>query len=636
MKTPRYLSIISLNDALRIAKEEIIKRRIHVQKITVPVQDSLNRITAEAVYAADCVPHYNSAAMDGIAVKADSTAFASETEPVFLGGNEFCVVDTGDKVPNSFDAVIMEEELLQKDDGYLIHSPASGWQHIRQIGEDICAGDMLVPSFTKVEPGIFGSLLASGVKEVPVLKPLRIGIIPTGDEIVQWDSAPEEGQIRDFNSLIYSAVISGYGLDSKIFPIVKDNPEEISNALMLALKECDMVFLCAGTSAGRDDYTSDILSRAGCELFHGIAIKPGKPASLAVVGDKLVFGIPGYTVSGMLVIENLIRPVIDFLMKQTPETDSTVRAVFTRVYQSSLKYREFIRVKLCYHADGSFLATPVSQGAGVITSISKADGIVEVAQDKEGIEPGETVSVKLLKSPELIRNTLNIIGSHDPLIDEISDLFRIKYDDSFVSSTHVGSFGGLMAVKRQEALVAGTHLLDTEDGSYNLSYVRKLFPDGDAALIRVVTRVQGFMTKKGNPFNFEGIRDLGKCRYVNRQKGSGTRVLLDYLLKRENLSPAFLNGYEREELTHTAVAAQIKGDTADVGLGIYSAAKIYDLSFIPVYNEEYDFLVLKKNLQHPLVLKLLDLLKSEELRDRLNAMGGYLLTYPPGEIRSDL
>ena len=298
---------------------------------------------------------------------------------------------------------------------------------------------------------------------------------------------------------------------------------------------------------------------------------------------------------------------------------------------SSLKYREFLRVKLS-GSPQSLTAVPLNSGAGVVTSFVKADAILDIPQNTEGYDAGEPVNVRLLKPLSQIQNTLTIVGSHDPLLDEAADILRREDPGLYVSSSHVGSMGGLFAVKRSEAMLAGIHLLDSSTGTYNKSYVNKYFSFGEAVLLRGVGRVQGLMTTCGNPLNIKDFSDISRLRYVNRQGGSGTRLLCDHLIKENRLEASLISGYTREEFTHTAVAAQIAAGTADAGLGIYSAAKLYGLDFIPICTEEYDLLLRTESLEIPLVKRFLEVLAGKEFRERLLSLGGYTLDSPGSVI----
>ena len=392
--------------------------------------------------------------------------------------------------------------------------------------------------------------------------------------------------------------------------------------------------LNAGSSAGKKDYTVDAIAEIGEVILHGVAIRPGKPVvlGLSARSDKVVplVGLPGYPVSAILVMEELVYPALNLILKKSEIEKSMVEATVSRRLTSSLKYLEFIRARVG-NVDGKLVAIPLNRGAGVVSSFVKADGIIEVPQNKEGYEAGQTVPVKLVRKMEDINKTLVITGSHDPLIDELIDLMKIKWPDSKVVSSHVGSMGGLMALKRGESHMGGTHLLDEETGEYNKSYIRRYFPDGGVRLLSCVFRSQGLIVAKDNPLGITSVADLAKVNYVNRQKGSGTRILLDYLLKQNGLEPSQIKGYDREEITHTSVAAAVASGTADAGMGILAAAKIYGLGFIPLVEEQYDLVVAEKTLSHPEYARLMEVMKSDEFAQRLEKLGGYRFNNP-GEI----
>ena len=629
----QYLTNASLDDARREYFETLKKGNFGASSETVPVQNANGRITKHPVYANICAPHYLASAMDGIALQAKVTFGAGETTPVVLTQDQFTVVDTGDPIPAGCDAVVMVEDVIYQEDGTVkLFEAATPWQHVRQIGEDICAGEMILSTNMKITPASIGAMLAGGVMEVEVLKRPVVGIIPTGDEIVPPTADPKEGDIIEFNSSIFSAMLNEWGADAVTYDIVPDKYDLIKAAVLKALDECDMVVLNAGSSAGREDYSAEVIKDIGNVLYHGIAIKPGKPAILGYLGSKPILGVPGYPVSGILVLESFYKPLIDLWYNRQEKGNKVCKAVLTKTVVSGLKYREFIRVRLGM-VGGRLMASPLNRGAGVVTSFMKADGILEVPQGVEGYDAGAEVDVKILKAEEELSNTLVAIGSHDPLLDEVMDMLHIRYPDMYMSSSHVGSMGGIMAVKRGETHIAGTHLLDEADGTYNYSYIRKYFPEGKVHLVECVYRTQGLMITPGNPKNIQKITDLTNegVNYVNRQKGSGTRILIDYLCKQNNIDPRQISGYDREEFTHTSVAAQIAMGTADCGMGIYSAAKLYDLDFVPICLEQYDLLISDSAWETPMVKALLEILKSDEFRSRLEALGGYELKNPGTE-----
>ena len=628
-----YLTNVPLDQAKKDYLQILARQGFEARTERIRVQDAFGRVTARAVYAHINAPHYACSAMDGIALFARDSFGATETTPVTLRKGQFTEVDTGDPLPAGCDAVIMVEELVKNADGSVtVHAPAAPWQHIRQIGEDVCAGEMILPSFMEVTPAAIGAMIAGGVLELEVLAKPVVGIIPTGDEIVPPCADPKPGDILEFNSSIFSAMLSSWGAEAKTYPIVPDRYDEIRDMLQKAAGECDMVLLNAGSSAGRDDYSVTAVQEVGQVLYHGIAIKPGKPAILGYRGPVPILGLPGYPVSGIIVMDELLRPVIDRWYRRECDGGSRTRALLTRPVVSGLKYQEFVRVRMGY-VGNSLMASPLPRGSGVVSSFMKADGMLEVPQGTEGYTAGEEVRVRLLTDKQQLKNTLVIIGSHDPLLDELSDLIHREDRRLFLSSAHVGSMGGIMAVRRGEAHAAGIHLLDTETGEYNRSFIRRYFPHGGVYLVRCVGRQQGLMLQPGNPLGITSFADIARdgLRYVNRQKGSGTRILTDWLCRKEGVDPDRVYGYEREELTHNAVAVQIAGDSADAGMGIWSAARLYGLDFLPICVEEYDLLIPEKVWNSNLVKQLICTLKSDAFKTRIEAMGGYTLDRP-GEI----
>ncbi len=626
----KYLTNVPLSEARANYVAAMLENGFRAKEENIAVFDACNRVCSKPIYANISAPHYNSSAMDGVAVHAKETFGATETTPIILNKDQYLVLDTGDPIPDEYDAVIMVEDIVHLEDGQIkIHAAATPYQHIRQIGEDICQGEMIIPSYTPISPAAIGSMLAGGVLEVSVLKKPLVGIIPTGDEIISPTASPKTGDIIEFNSSIFHAMLSDLGADTKTYPICKDKYENMKAALELALNECDIVIINAGSSAGREDFTVSVIEEVGQVLYHGIAIKPGKPAILGYKGHQAILGVPGYPVSGIIVIEEILKPLLEQYTKLKSAEPQFQEAALSRPVVSGVKYQEFIRVRMGY-VEGRYIASPLSRGSGVVSSFMKADGMLEVAQGVEGHTAGDMVNIRLLQPLTKINNSLVVIGSHDPLLDELSDMLHLSDESLYMISSHTGSMGGIMAVKRREAHLAGIHLLDENDGSYNTSFVKKYFPDGGVRLIEGTGREQGFMLAKGNPKNINCVQDLYKdgVRFINRQKGSGTRILFDYINKNEGLDATKIYGYEREEFTHTSIAAQISLGSGDVGMGIYSAAKMFGLDFIPVCTEQYDFLVPDYAFDTPMVQNLLKIIKSEAFKQKLETLGGYILKNP--------
>lgn len=611
-----YLNTTPVEEAVDIYMAGL-QGHIKPQTEEIGIAESLGRVTAKAVYAKCCSPLFNAAAMDGIAVRAAVTKGASEAQPVLLEeGKDYIEVDTGDPVHLPYDAVIMAEDLMAVDKEHVkIITPVPVWQHVRPIGEDIVEGEMLVPSGHVLRPVDMGAIIAGGNHSAEVFKKPTVAIIPTGTEIVQSGDQISDGSIIDSNSYMFSGMVSENGGVPKVYPIVADDYDKIKASVMDALAENDIVIVNAGSSAGREDYTVHILRELGEVIIHGVAIKPGKPVILAIVDGKPVIGLPGYPVSAYIDFENFVAPVMDMFSGQSRAKRNVVKATLSKRLVSSLKHKEYVRVRVGKVED-KFVATPLARGAGAAMSLVKADGFCIVPQDSEGFEAGETVEIELYKPIDELQNTLVSIGSHDLILDVIADKINL-------SSTHVGSMGGLMALKRGETIIAPTHLLDMETGEYNVSYIKNLFPDKKMALIKGVNRIQGIMVKLGNPLAIKGVEDLVNCRYVNRQKGAGTRVLLDYKLKLAGIDPSSIDGYDKEATTHMAVAALVAREDIDAGMGIESAARAMGLDFVVVGPEEYDFAIEAKNLEMPEVQAFIEVLKSQAFHERLKEMGGY-------------
>ncbi len=625
------MNTIPAEEAAAIYRNAVLKV-MHWETQMVKTEESLGRITASAVYAKYCSPLYNAAAMDGIAVISAHTATASEVTPLVLKqGVDYQIVDTGDPVRMPYDAVIMAEDLLDaEEDSVKITASVPAWQHIRPVGEDIVAGEMLLAGNHKIRPIDIGVLLSGGIVEIEAIKKPKAGIIPTGTEIIEADQVPREGDIIESNSRMFAAMTESSGGIPRRYPPIPDDYEKIKHAVQKAVKENDIVIVNAGSSAGTEDYTVHILKELGEVLVHGVAIKPGKPVILSIVEGKPVIGLPGYPVSAYIDFENFVRPVMDLYSGEMNSSRNVMKAVLSKRLVSSLKHKEYVRVKVG-KVDDRFVASPLARGAGAAMSLVRADGFCIIEKNSEGYEAGETVSVELFRDIEEISNTVVAIGSHDLILDILADRMPLAHPGIYLSSTHVGSMAGLMALKRREAHIAPTHLLDEDTGVYNIPYLKRLFSDRDMVLIKGVRRIQGIIVKKGNPLGIKEIRDLTGVNYVNRQRGAGTRVFLDYKLKEAGIAPSEVNGYDREAATHMAVAALVKNGGADAGMGIYSAAKAMDLDFIPVGEEEYDFATEKKNMELPKMQAFIEVLKSSGFKEKAMTIGGYELSMA-GEI----
>lgn len=577
------------------------------------------RVTADTVFANVCDPMYNAAAMDGIAVSSASTVSATEKNPLPLTeGEDFVYINTGNAVDPRFDAVIMIEDVTELGDGKVeITAPAYPWQHVRVKGESIVAGEMVLPSMRRIRPVDVGAIYASGNISVSVLKKPVVGVITTGDELVDDPGLLAGGKLMESNSKMFCALIEDCGGVGRRYPTVKDDKQALTSALTAALGECDLVIINAGSSAGTKDYAVDVMEDVGEVYLHGFALKPGKPTILARAEGKPVIGVPGYPVSAYLVFELFVRPVILRMLGQSDDDRRTVKARLTRNVVSSLKNSEYVRMALG-NVGGTLVATPLERGAAQIMSLVKADGLLYIDRYSEGYEGGTEVEIELRKPLSLIEKNLVIIGSHDLVIDIIGEKIP-------VSSAHVGSMGGIYAMQKGECHIAPIHLLDAESGEYNIPYVKKYFPGEKMVLVKGVGRTQGLMLPKGNPHGISTIADIvsGGFRFANRQRGAGTRLLFDYLLAQNGLKAADVDGYAKEYSTHLAVGMAVECGAADVGLGVGSAANCLGLGFVPIYDEEYDFLLREESLDDERVRAFLEFISSDAFREKLRSFGDY-------------
>jgi len=631
MQRRRYLRKSSLEEAQRLFLERPEVGQFGKTEELSP-RDSLGRITAEPVFAGISSPHYHCSAMDGAAVIAEDTFGASAATPIQLGKGQFCIIDTGDPIPPEFNAVIMIEDVKEVDENTIeIIAAASPWQYIRMAGEDIVATELILTRGHRIRPIDVAAMLSGGVRYVIVKKKPLVAIIPTGDELVELGDVKSHptailqmGEIIDSNSYMLEAIGSEWGGEPRRTPIVEDDYEKIKIAIRQAAAENDVVLTSAGSSAGRGDFIPPAIDELGELLVHGVSISPGKPTALGIVDGTPILGLPGYPVSMAMAAESFLKPLLCKMLNiATPKPDKVSASVVRKV-ASKLGSEEFIRVKLSYTED-RIVATPLARGASVLNSLVRADGIMRIPSNLEGLIPGKIVNVKLMKPLEDIKNSVVIIGSHDITLDILADEIKRTHPEMNLSSAHVGSLGGLMALKRHEAHIAGTHLLDEETGEYNISYIKRLLPDRKIALINLVHRQQGLIVARGNPKDIKGLADLGErdITFCNRQRGSGTRILLDYQLKQLDIDPENITGYTREVYTHMAVASAVATEIADAGLGISAAAKALGLGFVPIVEERYDLAIPEEFLSTQNIGVLLEIIKSNTFRERVEALGGY-------------
>ena len=630
MKRNVYLRMRSLTEAREIFESAFDWSRLAGVQ-TVATVDALGRVTVSPVLAHVSSPSYHGAAMDGYAVRADRTYGASEEHPIRLTvGKEVHPVNTGQPMPDGTNAVIMIEHVQEPTaDQIEIFAAVFPWQHVRRVGEDIVAGELMLPHHRRLSATDLAALLTGGVFRLEVRTRPRVAILATGSELIEWQEAEKRpltpGAIIESNSVLLAGLVREAGGDPVVLERQPDELGAVQQAIERAVDdEVAMVLVNAGASAGSKDFTSHAVDALGEVLVHGIKAMPGKPTVIGRVGKKPVVGTPGYAVSAWVCFDQFVRPALEKLQGLTPTCRVEVRAIPGRKLPSKLGHEEFVRVHLGRVGD-RVVAMPIKRGAGTITSLTRADGILRIPPESEGREEGDEVTVELLRSRESMERTLVVVGSHDITLDLIADRLPRHADGYRMSASNVGSLSGLLALRDGRSHLGGTHLLDPETGEYNVPYLRRYLPDLPARLITLAYREQGLIVRPGNPKGIRRLADLTRrdVSYVNRQAGSGTRVLLDYHLQGDGLDPDLIRGYDQEEYTHMAVAVQVAAGTADAGLGILAAARALELDFVPVATERYDLCIPELFTDDPRVMALLDILHTAEFRDAVRALGGY-------------
>ena len=626
MKRQVYLNMKELKEAKAILLSLLPAVR---QTELIPVEASVGRVTAEAVFALRSSPSSHQAAMDGIAVVAENTFGTTErASKILTEGDDYQWINTGHMLPANYNAIIMVEKVHQIDENHLeIMTSAYPWQHVRKVGEDVVATQLLLPRNHKVRPYDLGAFVSGGIKNIRVWKKPTVTIIPTGSELMKHSDATDKdfknGKMPEFNSLMLGALVEECGGIPIIEDIVPDDEKLLIEKISEAVNcESDLVIVNAGSSAGSKDYTFHVISSLGTVLVHGVAIMPGKPTVIGRIKSTPVVGIPGYPVSAIISFENLVKPFLLNIQCLPLPPANVVPVKPGRDITSKLGIEEFVRVNIGKVGD-KYIATPLSRAAGAITTITKAEGIIHVPADSEGISQKEIIEAELLVPREQLENTITVIGSHDISIDVLADAMRAK--GFCISSANVGSLSGMMALKGGICHMAGSHLLDTETGEYNISFLKRYLPDFPISVFRFVKRQQGFIIPKGNPKNIKTVKDLTRkdISFINRQAGSGTRVLFDFKLVQEGIDPASVSGYDWEEYDHMAIAVNVLSGAADCGMGIYGAAKALDLDFIPVTEEQYDLLIPSNFLSLPGIAAVFEIIKTEEFKNKIVALGGY-------------
>ena len=595
-----------------------------VEPLLLPLSRAVGRVTAQTVWALRSSPPFDAAAMDGIAVQASDTTGASESAPVLIPEGAYEVIDTGDPLPDAFDAVVMREHVVFSDGGAELRAEAAPYQNVRSIGEDIVANELLLFEGHRLRAVDVAACGAAGVAEVLVRRKPVVAVLPTGDEIRPIGSDIARGQFYDTNSLMLAALAEEIGCEAMVLPIEPDDPDGIGRAALNAAAACDLLIIIAGASAGRDDYTVEVIKRLGVLAVHGVAVRPGHPVVLGAIDSTPVLGAPGYPVSAALSFEIFAAPLIARLEGTLESARPIVRARLARKIVSPVDLDEWVRVRLG-RVGGRLVAMALPRGAGVLTSLVRADGLLLIPAGAEGHQADAEVEVRLLRELGELEKTIVVTGSDDVALNLAASTLHSGGALLTLAVSHVGSLGGLAALRDGLCHLAGSRLIDPETGGYTLSYLDQVLPGRDIAVVRLAVREQGLIVAPGNPLDLSGVEDLarGGLRYLNRQPGSGTRALLDYEIARSGIAPGSILGYDREEHTHLAVAASVASGRTDCGLGLLAAARAFGLDFVPVTSEPFDLVLDAASLEDELLGPFWDLLSSSNFQASVRALGGY-------------
>jgi putative molybdopterin biosynthesis protein len=633
----QFLEVVSSDEATKRFHRHLTLRPLGAEQV--PLSEALHRVLAEAVIAGVDVPGFDRANVDGFAIRAGDTSGAGGKAPKRLqlnaeiltpgtaprlpvGPGVASLIATGGMMPRGADAVVMVEHTEAVDSGgktfIEIRRPATPGQFVAFAGSDIARGETVLRAGQRLTSREIGMVAAVGRASIEVCRKPRVAIISTGDEIVAPGAPIRVGAVCDSNAAILAAAVEEIGGIAKPLGIGPDNEAVLSRLIEEGLASCDMVLMSGGTSKGAGDlcYRAVARFRDPGIVVHGVALKPGKPLCLAVTNGKPVIVLPGFPSSAIFTFHEFAAPVIRAFAGLPPEEAERVEATLPMRVASERGRTEFIMVSLARRVDdGTLTAYPIAKGSGAVTTFSQADGFIRVGQHVEGVAAGTTVEVRLIGGAHRFAE-LTIIGSQCVGLDVI--VGRLQSDGISVRVLNVGSAGGLAAAKRGECDIAPIHLMDPATGEYN----RPLLTP-DLELITGYRRLQGVVFRKGDP-RFDGtslqeaidaaIADPD-CIMVNRNTGSGTRILIDRALK-----TARPPGYWAQPRSHNAVAVAVEQNRADWGVAIESVARQYDLGFIPMQDEHYDFVVPKARLGRGPVQRFRAVLDDESVKEALRAL----------------
>ena len=637
-----FRKLLSVEDALEKLQEHYVPKPLGSEAIT--VDKSIGRVLSEDIVSTVDVPGFDGATMDGFAVIAEDTFSAQEDKPVKLkiigrveAGDkpqievrrgEAVEIATGAPMPKGADAVVMVEQTDQKHDVVSIFKAVAPGENVMGAGTDIMAGEVVLRSGQEITPREIGLLAALGKSRINAYRKPKVAVISTGNELITAGQVLDYGKIYDVNSNTLAGAILESGCEPIPLGICSDDPGEMKKKIQQALLIADVIVTSGSTSAGAGDMLYRIIGDFGGPgiVVHGLSVKPGKPLIVAVVEGKPLFGLPGYPTSALMMFNLIVKPNISKMAGRAAEIASWLEGKVASKIFSAKGRREFLPVHVVKDEMGQHLVYPVISGSGAITSLALADGFIDIPQNQEFVEEGETVHVELF-SPRFQVADLVFIGSHCIGLDVLFSRLRRRTPTFLFKIVNTGSIGGLQAVKRGEADVAGVHLLDESTGEYNLPFLDQYGLAETATLIRGYNREQGFIVPKGNPKWIKSFEDVlrDEVSFINRNLGSGTRLLIDLNLRKVaearglNLSQLTnrIKGYRIEARSHSAVALAVLNGNADVGFGIKTAAEIYDLHFIKVADERYDFVIPKRRLERNPVKEFVSELASIEFRSEL-------------------
>ncbi|MGD0534297.1 MAG: molybdopterin biosynthesis protein [Methanoregula sp.] len=613
----RYLSLVTFDEALHLLKTSFA---IPVRTELVHVTRSLGRVVVEPVYARYSVPEVSLAAMDGIAVKSRDTFGASDQAPVTL--NDFARVNTGNIVPSRFDAVIMIEDTWEVEDKFQVRKAATPWQHVRPAGEDIREGRLVLPKGHQIRAFDIGALATYGIVELKV-NTFNVGIIPTGSELVPLGVRPGLGQVVESNTVMAQVLLDSMGAHCTRLPIVRDDPDLIEEALRTAARENDLVIVSAGSSAGTRDYTAGAIAAIGELLFHGVAVKPGKPMMLGKIYGKPVIGLPGYPLAAQSVLREFAVPLLEY-WGLAPLTKYSVKVKLATPLSSDLGFDEFVPVSVG-RIGNQYWGMARSRGTVVQMSTIRSNGYTHIPASVEGYDAEHELKVYLTTDPANIERTLIFSGAIDPILEELGN---IAHDQGlFIHTGSAGNTGAILSLKRNSCHAAPMSLPAfslLRDCRFIQPYLQSL----DLVFVNIATQEQGIASAKEiSPDALDAV-----C-WINSRKDTPARSLFDSLLSTHNLTPLRIRGYGNEVATPGAVAAAIRAGQADAGICSKGLAESHDLMFLPVAQEQYELVMQREMLDDPRIVTLISLIKSPEFKAHLDQTGAYCTTQT-GRIRS--